>query len=463
METGGVDNNKGPSGPSGASDVGASADVGEAEAKADLSDAASAVPDADADKVAAEVVGAVDSVEVEASVDGAAPTSTVDGAAAPDAVEIPETEPTPENRAKAEELRDALHEADALHATDLGLAQDMRSATLDAIAEHAHSITDLAERDRFVRAIGTDAGIAAGKLAQRSPGAATAKLDAITQGVSPDTGRLIARGALTTPGGVDGITPMARSDSPLGKAFAEVRADRQQAMAEVAGGVARTVVPGVDATIRAIEGDYEGAIASAGLDLAGGAIIKGGKYALGAVVGGAAMAPEQAQAGVWGRMTLGLGDDAIEFSARARLADNGRTLIHDVEVPVTFKNGETGSLLLTDNRGKHNLLGKFDGTNLSTTAKRINKGKEPKLNPARHEGQFTGYYNTAAGQAELGRLVAERITPDQLAALERGGRAPIVQLDREVGFAAVNKEARVATSVRIMANRDGGYHLIPMP
>jgi hypothetical protein len=426
-------------------DVGA---VDEA-ARADLSAAADAVPDTAADAVADRVVGDVDAVE---------PT---DAAAPAEAVDPPTTEPTPEHRAAADRFNAELQAID--DARDLE-PQRTRSEVLGRIGEYAQGIPDLAERDRFVRAVAPEAGRAAGLLAGRSPSEALARLNGIGQGVTADTGRLLAREAISTGPGRDNLVPMGMRGTPVGDALTEARHGQMQRLGEVVGGAARFAIPGVDAAANLIEGNVEGAIASAGIDLAGGALLRGGRLAAGAVAAGVALAPDTAQAGALSRLTMRFGDEAVEIEARVGRV-NGRTPTFDVAVPGRFSDGTQGTLRLADPRGKHNALGGFDDANLARVARDINRGNAPgNLGITRSAAQFTGRYNTVEGQAELARLVMARVSPADLARVGQSGGRLDVPLDRVVGLTPIaGNRVAPATSVRVMRNNDGSFHLVPMP
>lgn len=453
-------------GPSDVSGPDASRDV-DAEARADLSSAADAVPDAEASRVADEVVGDVDAVEIGASASPApagGPAAVEDEAKLDPAAVPGAFEPNPANRAAADAFNDELHAIEENNSLGFD-KQDARAEVLGRIAEHAQAIPDLDERDRFVRAVAPDAGHAAGMYAGRAPMGAFNKLDAIGQGVHPDTGRLLAHGALSTGPGQDNLLPMGRSGSPVGDALVEAKQGRTQRAGELLGDVARTVVPGVDATVRAVQGDYGGAAASLGVDLAGGAILRGGKLAVGAATGALALAPQDAQAGVLSRLTMKYGDEVVEFESRRGLV-KGRTPTFDVNVPGRFADGTPGTLRLADSRAKHNALGdNFGGANLDRLAKDVSRGRGPaELSGTRSIGQFTGRFNTEAGQAELARMVMERVTPEQLAAVGRSGGALELRMPVSVGLTP-NGGGKVVTanSVRVMRNNDGGFHLVPVP
>ena len=431
-------------------------DVRNDPAKAQLKEQVAKTPDSAADGVAKRVVANTDSVETK-------PTN------------IPPTEPNAANRAKADEFNsemaairtresDLKQQTEALAKGDYRTTNQMRHDVLGRIAEHAQGIKDPAERDRFVRAVAPEAGRTAGELARSGPAAAYQRLDAIGKGVSPDTGRLLANSALQTAGGRDGILPMGVSGTPVGNALSEERQGIAKRSAELLGNTARAVVPLVDAGTRLAQGDLEGAAASAALDVAGGAILKGGKLVAGAAVGALAMSPDQAQAGVFNRLTMRVGKESVEFQARKNLV-KGRTPVYDVKVPGTFKDGTQGTLSLSDPRGKHNALGNLDSSNLTQVAKQLSKGKGPnEFKPALSAGQFTGPFNSAEGQAQLARLVMERVTPADLAKVgQKGGRLD-VPLDRVVGLTPNGRgDVVTATSVRVMRNNDGSFHLVPMP
>ncbi len=417
-----------------------SEDTRAVEDRQELRAAADGVPDAAAEAVGDRLVGDVDAVEATAALDP------------------PTTEPTPENRRAADAFTEQLQ---GISDTDPD-PQRTRSEILGRIADHAGGITDLAERDRFVRAVAPEAGRAAGLLSSRSPSEAVRRLDAIGTGVTADTGRLLARSALTTGPGQDNLVPMGIRGTPVGDALVEAREGRLQRLGEVVGGAARTIIPGVDAATRLAEGDVPGALGSAALDVAGGAILRGGKRVAAALGLGVGLAPDEAQAGALQRLTMRFGDDAVEV--QARVGRNGRAPTFDVQVPGRFADGTQGSLRLADPRGKHNALGNYDADNLARVARDINRGRAPDLNITRSTAQFTGRYNTVEGQAELARLVMARVSPADLARVGQAGGRLDVPLDRVIGLTPVaGNRVAPATSVRVMSNNDGTYHFVPMP
>jgi len=470
MTTGIDSNNTSVGGPGSAGGVDAS-DGPDAAARDSLRAEADSALDAVADVVADKVVGDPDRLETPTTAD-AAPVTGAD--ATPAVSAVPSTEPTVENRAAANAFRDELHaidererdvkiQAEAAKNGDYRSPNDMRSEVLDRVAEHAQGIQDPAERDRFVRAVAPDVGPAAGKLSTQGPMAAYNKLDAIGQGVSADTGRLLAGSALQFGSARDNLVPMGRSGSPVGDAFTEVRQGQTERMGELLAGTARTVIPGVDAATHLVNGDLDAAAASAAVDLAGGAILRGGKVVVGAAAGALAMAPEDAQAGVLSRMTMRFGDEAVEITARKGLA-NGRTPTFDVTVPGAFKDGTKGTLQLADPRAKHNMLNGLPDGDLSRIARNVSRGKAPEFAAARNAAQFSDRYNSIEGQAQLARMVMDRITPEQLARVGRQGGELTIPLDRVIGLTPTRGGQVVpASSVRVMSNNDGAFHLVPMP
>ena len=492
---GGADRSGGPSqsgGPdrSGGVDRAAEARSSEEAAKAELSRAADEAPEAAAETVAREVVADADSVQFSGAVPpgtGATPAAAdgggtaVDGAVAdpaagagaldptptdvedPDAVEAaPSTEPTPENREAATGFIDALQ-------TQLGASMfeqdaDVMSSILDQVADHAAGIEDPAERDRFVRAVAVDVGLTASRIANVNPQTAYARLDAIGAGVTPDTARLLTRNAVRSGAGADNLIPYSRSGTPIGDAMIEVADGRNERLGAVLGGTARFVIPGVDAATHLAQGDPESAAASLATDAAGGALLRGGRLAAGLIGAGVALAPETAEAGVLSRFSVRLGDEAVEIQARTMLV-GGRTRGFDVEVPGRFRDGSTGTLRLADERAKHNVLGTTQFPNLSRLARDISRGRGPAaLGSTRNAAQFTGHYNSIEGQAELASLVMARVTPADLARVGQPGGQLDVPLDRIVGLTPTNGGRVVpASSVRVMRNNDGGFHLVPMP
>lgn len=468
MTTGGVDSSSdrssGVGGPSGPSGPDRSADV-DADAKAELSATADGVKDTDADRVADEVVGDVDAVEL---ADGAGPTggpAAVDPEADVDAATaVGAFEPNPANRAAADAFNEELRAIE----TNTHLGFDNQGVqVLGKITEHAHGIEDLAERDKFVRAVAVDAGRAAGMYAKQAPWDAYNRLDELGKGTHPDTGRLLANSAVSTGPGADNLPVWGKEGSPVGDALKEINEGRARRASEVVSGVARAVLPGVDATVRAVEGDYEGAAASLGVDLAGGVLAKGGKLAWGAVAGAAAMAPGEAQAGVASRLTMKWGDEAVEFTAREALV-KGRWKAFDIEVPGTFADGQTGTLRLYDSRAKHNKLAtRYADADLDSVAKTANGRRSPNdlavLKGNKPEAQFTGRFNTPHGQAELAKLVMERVGKADLDAIGMNG-AIDVRMPMPIGLTTTRNGTVVsANSVTIMRNNDGGFHLVPMP
>lgn len=388
--------------------------------------------------------------------------------------QTPTTEPSPENRAKVTEFSDALSAIDARDADlniqakaaakgDFRSSNQMRGEVLDQIAAHANGISDLDERDRFVRAAAPDVGQAVGQIAKTSPQGALNQLEAVGKGVSPDTGRLLVNETLRAGPAQDNLVPLGRPGNPVGDALTEARQGRTERLVELAEGTARAVVPGVDATAKLIEGDVEGAVTSAGIDLAGGAILRGGKLAIGAVVGAGALAPEEAQANALKSVAVRFGKEKVSVNAQTGMFA-GRIRTFDVEVPGKFANGKNGSLRLADPRGKHNAFGKLPDENLKGIAKQLNKGGKHEFGAARKAGQFSGRYNSVQGQAELARLVMDRVTPEQLAQVGKSGGNLTVKLDRAIGLTPISGgNVGVATSVRIMGNNDGAFHLVPMP
>lgn len=443
----------------------------EATARTSLRAEVDATPDVVASRVADRVVGDPDQFEATAP---AAPNAVGAPAGAAPSTEVPSTEPSAANRAAANGFRDEFQAIDDLHGNidarsaalergDYRTPNDMRAGVLGRVAEHAGSIDDPAERDRFVRAVAPDAGRAAGQYSNASPYSAYRQLDAIGQGVSADTGRLLANSALQFGPANDNLVPMGRSGSPVGDAFTEVRQGRTQRLGEVLSGTARAVIPGVDAAAHLLNGDADSAAASAAVDLAGGAILRGGRLAVGAAVGALAMAPEQAQAGVLSRMTMRFGDEAVEIQARTGLV-NGRTRTFDVHVPGRFQDGTTGALRLSDPRGKHNAVSGLPDGNLSRVARNVSRGGAHEFSAARNAAQFSQRYNSVEGQAELARLVMDRVTPAQLSRVGQQGGELTVSLDRTIGLTPTRGGQVVpASSVRVMRNNDGAYHLVPMP
>ena len=159
------------------------------------------------------------------------------------------------------------------------------------------------------------------------------------------------------------------------------------------------------------------------------------------------------------------GDETVEFASRTGLL-NGRTRTFDVDVPGKFADGTTGSLRLADSRAKHNMLGdNFGDANLTRLAKDVSRGRGPaELAGTRSVGQFTGRFNTEAGQAELARMVMERVSKADLEAVGRAGGALDVRMPFPVGLTPTRGGNVVAAnSVRVMRNNDGSFHLVPMP
>ncbi len=458
----------GAGGPSGAGSVDKSTSA-EDSARSSLRDEVSAKSDTDATKVADKVVGDADAFDAGA-VQGTDKTKGTTATA-----EVPSTEPNPANRAAADAFRDEFHaiddmdgdiraEAEAMKQGDFRSANDRRADVLGRVAEHAQSIPDTAERNRFVRAIAPDAGLAAGKYSKKSPYGAYQKLDAIGKGVSPETGRLLANSALQYGPARDNLVPTGRPGSPVGDALTEARQKQTQRVGEAMAGTARTIIPGVDAAVNAAQGNYDAAAGSLGVDLMGGALVRGGKKVVTAVVGGMAMAPEQAEAGVLSKVSMRFGArEAVEVKARTGLV-NGRTKTFDVEVPGTFKDGSKGSLRLADPRGKHNAVSGIPDGNLSRIAKALSRKGSHEFSATRKVGMFSDRYNSVEGQAELANEVMSKITPAQLAKVGREGGELTVELDRVVGLTPTRAGKVVpATTVRVMRNNDGGFHLVPMP
>ena len=419
----------------------------DASAKADLTASTAAVSEADADNVANDVVGDVDAVEKA----GGTPTASA----------LPSTEPNAANRAAADGFNSefAKIEADQMNFDKNRSYNDV----LGRVADHAQGIKDPAERDRFVRAVAPAAGRAAGERARSTPSDAFRQLDAIGHGVSPETGKLLARSAMETPRGRDNLAPMAHGNSPVANGFRELNRESAEKMGKVVEGAARFAIPGVDAGVRALNGDYSGAAASLGTDLAGGALLRGGKLAAGVVAGGVALSPDDAQAGVVGRFTMKFGDEAVEVTNRSTVA-KGRHRAVDVEVPGRFADGTEGSLRLADARGKHTKLADVDDSNPNKLARQANSKSKSPYDIAGKEGQFIGRFSSPAGQAELAREIMGRVTPADLARVGQAGGELTLKLDRVVGLTSNGRGQVVpATAVRIMANGDGAFHLVPMP
>jgi hypothetical protein len=387
------------------------------------------------------------------------------------------TEPTPAHRAQAtafgERLagidaqeKDPRLQAEAMKAGNFALPNDQRATVLKEIATTAAGIADPAERDRFVRATAPDVGRAVATMALRSPGGAVSHLEAIGKGSSADTGRLLANETIKH-GAFENVVPHGIPGTSVGNALVEHRSGRIASIAAGAGATAQAVIPGVDAAVKAANGDLGGAAASAAVDVAGGALLKGGKIAVAGAVGlGTLLAPTTAEAGPVGALiksTMKFGDNVVEVAARKGL-QQGRTATFDVAVTGSLKDGTKTTFRLVDERAKHNKLSTLADTNLDKLAKDVSRGKHPDLAITRTEAQFAGRFNTVEGQAQLANEVMKRVTPQQLAAVGTESGALTVQLPTSVGLTPIKGGQVVpATSVRVMRNNDGSFHLVPMP
>lgn len=406
--------------------------------------------------------------EIAEGVDGDAPVAdpeVVDpelaDPAAAEAELVPTTEPNPENLAAATGFIDEIQ--GLMDESTFTVDQPALRSVVNRVADHAAGIEDPVERDRFVRAVAPDVGIAIERLARSTPSDAYRQLDAVGQGVTQDTARLLVGSAGFGNGG-DNLEPYGRPGSPVGDALTEWSRDRTNRFVSGLGEVARVVVPGVDAAAHLAEGNADAAAGSLAIDAAGGALIRGGRVAIGALGAAVTLAPTSAEAAGLSRLTIRMGDDAFEIQARTVLV-GGRRQGFDVEVPGRFADGSQGTLRLVDERAKHNALGSQHYENISRLARDLSRGRGPsELHGTRSVAQFTGHYNSIEGQAELARLVMARVTPDQLAAIGQAGGRLDVPLDRVVGLTPGSGNRVVpATTVTVMRNNDGSFHLVPMP
>lgn len=382
----------------------------------------------------------------------------------------PETALTPEHRAQVEAFRDRFAEIDAfehdirarsaaLAAGDPRSPHDLRRETLDELTTFVNGIEDPVQRENTIRAIAVEAGRQAGRLAERGPYAAYTQLEALGAGTSLQTGRLLAHGALQTGAGSDNFVVYGRGDNPVAQAMTEIRSGRRQAFADFT----RTFVPFVDAGARLVEGDVPGAVVSGGVDLAGGALVRSGR-AVATVVGGAVLfTPSEAEASVLNVVRrIGQGTELVIDGATT--LQGGRRLAPDVTVAIRQDGVITRSLRLADPRAKHNQLNNLTEADLETVARQLSRGRRPsEFAIARSEGQFTGYFNTLAGQAQLAQEVMEQLTEVQLQAIRNGGPGPVLRLSQPVGLTPENGGVVVANSVRVLSNGDGGFHLVPVP